>query len=337
MASERARQAVDSLPALLKIIEQEAGVSDDTDRQPAVVANGDLWADRYIRRGIVPAETAVLQAAVIGPVIARICERGGNQRRVALLVRARRGKGDIAAAEATAGPFDGNAPDIGTQTAGPGVAETVVDPHRAEPRLAVGGNGINHAKRGRIDQLDVAITAIFEVCEEECAVTHDRPTEREAALVALETLPHRIAAEIAARERRACVERAAGADQRIGLTRKIIAARRGGDVDQAVGRAPVGDRVTVGEHRHRAGEAQRHGEFLTAKEILVIVQSIDEIVGVEAVRAVDRNGRCFGEEAGRGHDIGQADQRGDGIACLDRQHGQLAVGEGRRYLGVHRV
>ena len=108
-------------------------------------------------------------------------------------------------------------------------------------------------------------------------------------------------------------------------------------VYDAVGGAPVGNRIAVGEHGDAAGEAQRHRELDAAQEIFVIVEAVDQIIAVQAIAAVDRDRRRFREEAGAGHHVRQPDQRTDHVAAFDGQGSQLLTAQRGGDFGVEGV
>jgi len=199
------------------------------------------------------------------------------------------------------------------------------------------GDPVYHAQCRGIDHLHVAIAGVFEVGVEEGLVAQDRPADAGPGLGALEAFAHRVARQVAARKRRFRIERAAGTHQGIDFAGQVVAARRRGVVDHAIGGAPVGHRIGVGEHRHLAGEAKWHRKLQAAEKVLVVVEPVEQITGVEAIGPVDRYRRCFGEEAGRGHDIGQADKCAQDIAAFDGERGQFFPPERGGHFGIHGV
>ena len=337
VCAQLALQAVGGLDRLFQAVEQITGVADDAGGQARRIADHHLRPRAGQRFAIIPAEARILHRAVIAPVIAGIARRGSNQRRMAILVGAGRGQAVVAAAQPAAGPFDGDAADIGAQAQGPVIGQPMIEPQRSEVELVVAGHRVGDAEQRRIDDLGVAITGEFVVDVEEGLVLRDRSAEREAGLITFETFAYRIPRQVATRKGRGGVQRPAGADQRIGFAVQLVGARWRGIVDDAVGGAPIGNRIAVGEHGHAAGEAQRHRELDAAKEILVIVEAVDQIIGVEAIAAVDRDRRRFREEAGAGHHVRQPDQRTDHVAAFDGQRGQLLTAQRGGDFGVDGV
>ncbi len=200
--AETPLQFLARLPGLFQIVEHKAGMADHAHRQPGLVADRNLGAGAVLRAAIIPAEAAELQCAFIGPHIARIGGRCRDERRLAILVRSRRGESDIAAAERPAGAIDRHIAEIGAQGDGPVVAQPVVDADRAEIELIGARNIADRAKDRRIDDIGVDVARIFEIGEEERLVLDQRAADRPAALIALEALADRIAGEITARKGR---------------------------------------------------------------------------------------------------------------------------------------
>ena len=335
--AQLALQAVGGLDRLFQAVEQITGVADDAGGQSRRVADHHLRPRPGQRLAIIPAEARILHGAIIAPVIAGIARRGSNQRRMAILVGAGRGQAVVAAAQPAAGPFDGDAADIGAQAQGPVIGQPMIEPQRSEVELVVTGHRVGDAEQRRIHHLGVAVAGVFIVDVEEGLVLRDRPAQRETSLITFETFAHGVAGQVAAREGRGGVQRPAGTDQRIGFAVQLVGARWRGIVHDAVGGAPIGNRIAVGEHRHAAGEAQRHRELDAAKEILVIVEAVDQIIGVEAIAAIDRDRRRFREEAGAGHHVRQPDQRTDHVAAFDGQRGQLLAAQRCGDFGVDGV
>ena len=119
---------------------------------------------------------------------------------MAILVGAGRGQAVVAAAQPAAGPFDGDAADIGAQAQGPVIGQPMIEPQRSEVELVVAGHRVGDAEQRRIDDLGVAITGELVVDVEEGLVLCDRPAQRETGLITFETFTYRVARQVAARE-----------------------------------------------------------------------------------------------------------------------------------------
>ena len=67
-------EALDGLKTIFNIIEHKAGVANSTDTQTRLILNRNLWPLRPFGLGILEAEAAILETAIIGEGIARVID-----------------------------------------------------------------------------------------------------------------------------------------------------------------------------------------------------------------------------------------------------------------------
>jgi len=93
----------------------------------------------------------------------------------------------------------------------------------------------------------------------------------------------------------------------------------------------------VGKSRDAFGKAQRHRKSLATEKILIVVEPVYLVVGIQRIGAIDGHIGCFREKARRLADVGQAEERPAYVAAFNRQGFDVFFAQLRSYFRIEGV
>ena len=216
----------------------------------------------------------------------------------------------------------------------PAIVPLLIEAGREVIKAVAAAHGLIDTKCRRIEKVVFEVVGLLGIDVVKGLVLFEGSSKAKTTLIALVAVLYEVSAEVALGKLRFAVNHRTRAADHKGFSPKFVATRVAHHINDPVATESVLGRIVVGIYRDVAYHPHGNGKLHSSEKLLVVVHSVNEIIGIKPVGSVDADKGSFGIKARRLHHRGQAEKRSADIAPFYGQLAQLAACEPGGDLGI---